>query len=89
MLKDLENSDGYIIDRNSETVADEIQRIKDTLLLHGNWLDDNLEMSMSSMTENKIQQARKVDRNYIAIGGIVAFFVMIILLSRYVKGEYR
>ena len=89
LLKDLENSDGYIIDRNSETVADEIQRIKDTLLLHGNWLDDNLEMSMSSMTENKIQQARKVDRNYIAIGGIVAFFVMIILLSRYVKGEYR
>ena len=85
----LENNEGYVIDRNSETVEAEVQRIKDTIMMHGNWLDDNLEYVLSMKTKEEIQQAREVDRVYIAIGGIVAFFVMIILLSRYVKGEYR
>jgi hypothetical protein len=58
-------------------------------MLHGSWLDNNLENAISSMAIEDVQQARQVDGVYIAIGCIVAFFVMIILLSRYVKGEYR
>ena len=89
LLLDLENHDGILIDRNSETVEEEVQRIKDAVMIHGNWLDDNLANALSVMTNDDVQQAREVDRVYIAIAGIVAFFVMIILLSRYIKGEYR
>ena len=89
LLQVLENKDGYPIDRNSETVEEEIQRIKDAIMMHGNWMDSNLDKSISIMTNNEVKKARELDRVYIAIGGIVAFFVMIILLSRYVKGEYR
>ena len=89
LLDIAENEDGYLIDRNSETIAEEVQRIKDAIMMHGNWMDNNLENSLRVMTNDEVKKAKEADRVYIAIGGIVAFFVMIILLSRYVKGEYR
>ena len=89
LLQDLENDDGFVIDRNSKSVEEEVLRIKDTIRLHGNWLDENLEVTLSYCTKKDVAQARKVDRGYIAIAGIAAFFIMVILLSRYVKGEYR
>lgn len=89
LLLDLKNSDGILIDRNSEDVDSEVLRIKDAILMHGNWLDKNLEKELATMTSDKVKQARQVDRVYIAIAGIFSFFVMIILLSRYIKGEYR
>ena len=89
MLNIVENHEGFIIDRNAESVEAEVQRIKDGIMMHANWMDKSLENELNQMTEKNVQKAREVDRVYIAIGGIVAFFVMIILLSRYVKGEYR
>ena len=89
LLQDLENDDGFVIDRNSKSVEEEVLRIKDTIRLHGKWLDENLEVTLSYCTKKDVAQARKVDRGYIAIAGIAAFFIMVILLSRYVKGEYR
>ena len=58
-------------------------------MMHSNWMDNNLENSLRVMTNDEVKKAKEADRVYIAIGGIVAFFIMIILLSRYVKGEYR
>lgn len=89
LLLEVENADGVVINRNAGDVDGEIQRVKDIISIHGEWLDHNLEKTLSQYTSEKIQQARTIDKTGIEVIAVLAFVIMVILLTRYMKGEYR
>lgn len=89
LLDVLENTDGVMIDRNSEDVAEEIQRIKDAFTIHGRWMDTGMEEKLRNRASIEIGRQSGFNRNYIAMAGVFIFVVMIILLMRVMKGEYR
>lgn len=85
----VENSDGVEIDRNAENVEGEVQRIKDVLSIHGEWLDTNFEDELAKYASAEVNYAKRIDRTAIVAIGVLIFIVMIILLTRVIKGEYR
>lgn len=89
LLLEVENADGVIINRNAGDVEGEIQRVKDIIAIHSEWLDHNLENTLGQYTSEKINQARTIDKTGIEVVAVLVFIIMIILLTRYMKGEYR
>ena len=89
LLEESENSEGILIDRNSKTVEDEIQRIKDDLRIHSIWLDEALEYELEKYISQELTKVGEVDMTGVAVMGVLAFGVMMIVLMRFVKGEYR
>ena len=89
LLMDVENADGIIIDRNPGDVEGEVQRVRDILSMHGEWLDTSLDDELGKYTTDEVLQAKKIDRTGIIVIGIMFFIILIILLTRFVKGEYR
>ncbi len=89
LLLEVENADGIVVDRNAGDVSGEIQRVKDVLSIHSEWLDKNLENELSNFTSEDVLRAKRIDRTGIVAIGVIAFITLIILLMRVVKGEYR
>lgn len=85
----MENADGIVIDRNSGNVSGEIQRVKDILSIHSEWMDKNLKNELSKFTSDEVLRAKRIDRTGIVAISVIAFITMVILLMRVVKGEYR
>ncbi len=88
-LEVLENPDGIVIDRNSDTVDDEILRIKDMLAIHADWMDVNIERELANKTSASVVQQKNINNTWIIVVAVLAFVIMIVLLMRVVKGEYR
>lgn len=89
LLEDVENADGIVIDRNAGDVEGEVQRVRDILSMHGEWLDTSLDDELAKYTTEEVLHAKKIDRTGIIVIGIMFFIILIILLTRFVKGEYR
>lgn len=89
LLPEVENADGIVIDRNSGNVSGEIQRVKDILSIHSEWMDKNLKNELSKFTSDEVLRAKRIDRTGIVAISVIAFITMVILLMRVVKGEYR
>lgn len=88
-LPSLKNHEGIIIYRDWEHPQDDIIRIKDLIKIHGVWMDENLEEFLANRKSMEIAEKGKFDTSGIAVIGILAFCAMIVLLLRFVKGEYR
>lgn len=76
-----ENGSEIQIVRDKATWEEEVQRVEDTLLLHGEYLDTNLPNALAVSVETVVIP--------FSVGGwllIIAFFVSIILVQRYRKG---
>ena len=84
-----ENVEGIFIERESETVEDELQKMKDLLRIHSIWLDEALEYELDKKTFKELSKAGEVDMTGVAVMGLLAFVAMMIVLMRFVKGEYR
>lgn len=72
---------GLTIYRNTESWEEEVQRLKDVILLHGEYLDSDLAIKL-------IQQEKNMTPAY-SVGGwlmIAVFFVSVILVQRWRKG---
>ena len=89
LLNEVENSDGIVINRNPGDVEGEVQRVRDILSMHGEWLDTSLDDELAKYTTEEVLHAKKIDRTGIIVIGIMFFIILIILLTRFVKGEYR
>lgn len=89
LLTETENIEGILIERNSETVEEEFQRIKDRLRIHGIWLDEALRYVMLEKTSDEFTKAGEIDYTGLAVMGVLAFVAMMIVLMRVIKGEYR
>lgn len=89
LLWEYERNDGLVIDRNRDTHAEEIQRIKDVISIHGKWLDENLEDFLEEKQVEEISETSKFDTSIIALTGIIIFVIIVVLLLRVIKGEYR
>lgn len=89
LLVETENSEGIFIKRNEETVDGEIQRIKDRLRIHSEWLDEALKYELAENTSEELSQKGHVDTTGIAAMCVLAFGIMMIVLMRFIKGEYR
>ena len=88
-LVEAENVEGIFINRDSETVEDELQKMKDLLRIHSIWLDEALEYELDKKTVDEFAKVGKVDMTGVAVMGVLAFVAMMIVLMRFVKGEYR
>ena len=88
-LVETENVEGIFIERDSETVEEELQKMKDILRIHSIWLDEALEYELDKKTVDEFAEVGKVDMTGIAVMGVLAFVAMMIVLMRFVKGEYR
>lgn len=84
-----ENSEGFLINRDYGDPEGDKDRIKDLLSIHGNWMDEHLKESIAYRVNEDIVEESEFDPTGIAVIGILAFAAMIIVLLRYVKGEYR
>ena len=89
LLKETENVEGIFIKRNAETVDEEIQRIKDRLRIHSIWLDEALKYELADKTSEELTRKGNFDTTGIAAMGVLAFGIMMIVLMRFIKGEYR
>ncbi len=81
-----EEGQGYIIDRNRETHEEEIVRLKDMIVSHGEWLDEYLDDFLSGYTVEEEQGQTAKDRSVYAIVLIVTFLVIIVLVNRKTNG---
>lgn len=77
-----ETPSGLRVNRNRETVEEEVQRYTDTLLLHAKYLDENLSTDMKRFERNNSTYTMIIP----AILAILAFFVSIILVQRMRRG---
>lgn len=89
LLLEVENADGIVIDRNAGDVSGEVQRVKDILSIHSEWMDSNLGNELSKFTSEEVLRAKRIDRTGIVAIGVMLFVILVILLMRVVKGEYR
>jgi len=82
LLEDTAEADtGLTIYRNKESWEEEVQRLEDVILLHGEYLDSDLAIKL-------IQQEKNRTPTY-SVGGwlmIAVFFVSVILVQRWRKG---
>lgn len=88
-FNETENVEGIFIERDSETVEEELQKMKDLLRIHSIWLDEALEYELDKKTNKEFSKVGEFDTSAIAVVGVLAFGAMIIILLRFVKGEYR
>ena len=77
-----EKATGLEIDRNRGTWEDELQRVKDTIRQHGNFLDHNITDLYYFVEEEKNNTLNTLLGSYF----IIAFFVSIILVQRAREG---
>ena len=85
----MENPEGITIYRDWEQPIDDVTRMKDLIKIHGIWMDENLEEFLSNRKSMEITEEGKFDPSGIAVIGVLVFGAMIIILLRFVKGEYR
>jgi len=82
LLADTAEADtGLTIYRNTESWEEEVQRLEDVILLHGEYLDSELALAL-------IKQEKNMTPAY-SVGGwlmIAVFFVSVILVQRWRKG---
>ena len=89
LLEVLENNEKILVDRNRYSVSGEITRIKDIINIHGEYMDNNIQKDLENLKSEEIESARTKDRSWIVVAGIIAFFCMIVLVNRKIRGEYR
>lgn len=89
LLDVMENDENILIDRNTYSVKGEIIRIKDIIHIHGQYMDRNLEKDLFSLRDKNIETARTKDKSWIVVIGVIAFFCMVVLVNRKIRGEYR
>ena len=78
-----EKATGLEIDRNRGTWEDELQRVKDTIRQHGNFLDHNItDFILFCLRKKKNNTLNTLLGSYF----IIAFFVSIILVQRAREG---
>lgn len=83
------DSNGNLVFREANTPYEELVRLKDVLAIHGVWMDDELKYFLQYRTSIEISEEGKFDPSGIAVIGVLIFGAIIILLLRFVKGEYR
>lgn len=89
LLNVVTDDDGLEIDRNMENPREEAQRFLDVIYLHANALDDNLSKILESYTAKDIKDYDFSDRTAIAFAGVLAFLIMVVLIIRVLKGDYK
>ena len=89
LLQVLEDDDDFYIDRNTYSVEGEIIRMKDIIHIHGEYMDRHLSSELAKMEDGEIQKARTKDKSWMVIVGIIAFFSIVVLVNRRIRGEYR
>ncbi len=89
MLDVVEDTNGFAIDRNTGSVEGEVQRFKDTLFGHAQWMDKNLDTYLLRFADETVSQAGQKQHSEIAAIGVLCFLIMIVLIMRRVKGELR
>ena len=77
-----EKATGLEVDRNRGTWEDELQRVKDTIRQHGNFLDHNITDLYYFVEEEKNNTLNTLLGSYF----IIAFFVSLILVQRAREG---
>lgn len=83
----LEKETGLLVERNPGTWEGEVQRIKDVLWEHGDYMDKNLETKLKLFVEwEKIDSPDGVS-GLLALIFIAAFFVSVVLVQRMRRGE--
>ena len=63
--------------------------MKDIIHIHGEYMDRHLRSELAKMEDGEIQKARTKDKSWMVIVGIIAFFSMVVLVNRKIRGEYR
>lgn len=97
-LFDTIDKNGNVINRNTKTYDEEIQKIKTTLVTHGNWLDENIdslyqfsEFSEDDIEKNTFEKSISFllgstndisTSNILSIIFIIIFIVSIVLIMR-------
>lgn len=86
MLHIVEEGKGYVIDRNRDTYEEEIIRMKDMIVCHGEWMDKYLYDFLGGYLNEDIPKDNVELLSAIAATFILAFVIMIVLINRKVKG---
>lgn len=89
MLHIAEHGEGFMIDRNRETLEEELLRMKDMMHLHGTWMDQYLEDFLLDYAVEEFDTGSVELRSTIAVLAILAFLCMLTLVTRKLKGEVR
>ena len=83
------DANGNHIERDINTPKDDLVRLKDVISIHGRWMEEELENAIYYKASMDITEEGKFDASGIAVIGVLIFGAIIILLLRFVKGEYR
>lgn len=80
-LIDVEDENGNIIDRNTNTYKSEISKIKNILIKHGTWLDENIDSlyQFSEFEESSIDLEK--NKNILVSSILSATFIIIFIVS--------
>lgn len=76
-LHDAEEGKGFVIERNRNTLEEDIIRLKDVQTLHGQWLDEHMDDFLSAYVNPNIDKDRSHGTSEIAVLAFVAFVSML------------
>lgn len=82
MLNECADADGFVINRNRDSLDDEIVRMKDTLSVHSLWMDENMHDVLKKHEVTTIEKERIDDYSIMAIVLVVVFITMAALANR-------
>lgn len=85
MLAPAEEGHGYIIDRNRETYAEELVRLKDMVRGHGLWLDQYMDDYLSGFVTETMEERERRTYSALALAFVLCFVVSIYVIGKRVK----